>query len=116
GEATMTGLKLAPDGKIYFNSLYTGALGTINYPNLTGAAVGFVQNAISLSPGTHCISGLPNIVPIFDFNPDTTYSSRNLFPPCFSGNVFLTATDATPGWDYLWNDGVTGPARIVRDT
>lgn len=112
-DASMTGLKLGPDNKIYFHSTAgDGVLGRINYPNLGGTSCLPVQNAVSLFPGTTIISGLPNNVPIFDFDLDTATSTHVRYPACLSENLLLEAVNPY-GWDYEWSDGDTGVQHSV---
>lgn len=113
-DASMTGLKLGPDNRIYFHSLAgDGVLGRINYPNLGGAPCQPVQNAVSLFPGTTIISGLPNNVPVFDFDLDTATSAHIRYPACLSENLLLEAVNPY-GWDYQWSDGDTGLQHSVN--
>lgn len=54
-------LQIAPDGKIYCSLNGESFLGAINYPDSTGAACGYVNNAVSLN-GKMCKYGLPNFL------------------------------------------------------
>jgi type IX secretion system substrate protein len=54
-------LQLAHDGKIYVAEHNTSFLGVINYPDSSGSACNYVDNAVSLS-GKICQIGLPNFI------------------------------------------------------
>ncbi|HPE58293.1 MAG TPA: gliding motility-associated C-terminal domain-containing protein [Bacteroidales bacterium] len=80
-------LQLAPDGKIYvarqiqWNIGYP-TIGVINYPDLSGLACDFVDNAIDLYPGTVRL-GLPSFV-LNLFSASITYN-----PDCFGDSTYF---------------------------
>lgn len=59
-------LRLGPNGLIYVTHSGTATLGTISYPDLTGAACQFQDNSVTLS--ATCSFGLPNIVSGYSYN------------------------------------------------
>jgi gliding motility-associated-like protein len=59
---TSTTLQLGPNGKIYKAVNGGTAVDAINFPDSDGAACGYVNNAVQLSPGSVSIFGLPPFV------------------------------------------------------
>lgn len=118
GAASMTDLKIAPNGKIYFkaNDYLAGSpnyLAALNTPNLPGTAAGYTANAVMLLPGTSALGSLPNIVPVFSFSKDTLHSMHYRSDVCFSNSILLEATN-TNGWSYTWSNGDTGSLLVVN--
>ncbi len=118
GAASMTDLKIAPNGEVYFKAAdyLAGSpnyLAALNTPNLPGAAAGYTANAVMLLPGTSALGSLPNVVPVFSFSKDTLHSMHYRSDVCFNNSLLLEATDAD-GWGYTWNDGATGNLRAVN--
>ncbi len=104
-------LKLGPDGKIYFNSDYTGGvMGAIHSPNLSGSSADFQGNAIIMPQGMRTRSGLPNVIAAL--KQDTVSSVRVDTIPCFTSRTHLEAVHQD-GFDYIWNDSVLSPQREV---
>ncbi len=102
-------IKLAPDGKIYFNEGQTGIIHAINFPDLAGTACQPMANVLLLLPGTQAILGFPNDVPAVI--PDTFYGSAAA-EICPGGGSFQIRAD-TPGHAYTWDNGDTGSIRTV---
>lgn len=103
-----THVKTAPDGKVYF--FQSGSsLGSIDFPNLAGTAAQYTATAITLQAGTNGGFGLPNIVPVLQI--DSLLSRHNVVV-CNNDTLTLSA-DSLSGWEYTWNDGLTGPDREV---
>lgn len=103
-------LRTGPDGRLYVVNAYWGAVGylhRIDYPNLAGAACQFVEDAVTLLPGTGCLLGLPNEVITFGM-PDTAGTFTDTFI-CTTG-VLKAREEAG---SYLWDDGSTGRERTV---
>lgn len=112
GNVSMTDLKLAPNGKIYFGTGATNSLGALNAPNLPGASAQYAANVVSLAAGTSMQMSLPNIVPKFSFSKDTIHTSQSRSDVCFNNSILLSATN-NAGWDYQWSDGTTGMQHSV---
>lgn len=107
--------KLAPDGKIYVTKVYGSQfLDRIDFPNLSGAAVQYTPNAVTLLQGTATI-------PVMYFSnyvakahvhaSDTVYTSTDICLP--AGDSVLLVVDT--GFNFLWNDGQTGRVRTVHN-
>lgn len=108
--ASVAALQLAPNGKIYVAQLFHNYLGVINSPNLSGAAVGYVDQGLSLG-STLSYFGLPNILPSLikapltftqdlacntvSFSPPATYSPGA--PSCVTGGNTVSSVS--------WNFG-----------
>jgi len=98
----ITGLQLAPDGKIYAVH-YKGNYGNsnlcvINKPNEAGTACDFVQNGFSLG-GKNAIEGLP--LSVVYFNPlDFTFSNT-----CSGDSTSFSPINTADGETYAWNFG-----------
>ena len=100
-------LQLAPDGKIYMARLNQNYLGVINNPDLAGPACNFVNNGLTLAPGTLSHWGLPNFIPgsisvfqppIVNLGNDTTICTPSI------------ALNASTGCaTYAWHDGSQSP-------
>lgn len=111
GGLQFVNLKAGPDDKIYFGSS-SSRLGVIRFPNLRGQACEFTPNAILLpgNPGISSNPALPNAVPVLQKEIITTSQT---FAPRFTDTLAVNA-QVQSGSDYLWNDGLTGPDRIIR--
>jgi hypothetical protein len=60
GNYYLTDMRLGPDAKMYFNNQKsTDSISVISHPNLSGAACGFMPDAIGLLPGDSVWFGLP---------------------------------------------------------
>lgn len=101
-------LKAGPDGRVYFSNAGGTFIGSINQPNLTGAASAVVSNAVALIPGTIGYYGLPNeIVLVKDTNTSRTYDLL----VCFRDSLLLQGNPT--GFNYQWEDGTTSSDRMV---
>lgn len=107
-----TYLKLAPNGKIYFRSTNARVLGAIDFPNLAGTACQYVENAVTLLPGTSADEKFPNVVPVMIR--DTAAKNSREVTICFSDSAELQA-DAG-GFDYFWSNGAAGATTVVRSS
>jgi PKD repeat protein len=99
---------LGPDGKIYC-SLYTAThLGVINYPNLLGAACGYVDNGPSLN-GRSCYLGLPNYnQSIFNANPSPQSgftASDSAICQKFCMSFYDTSLNSPTSWQWTFEGG-----------
>src|SRR5690606_28109161 len=104
-------LKLGPDGKIYFLALTNlpPSIGTINFPNLAGAACGFTPGALPIPIGAEPYSGFPNVVPVIVEHWDTVFTTSSDTALCFAMEYMITPPDTTGG-HYRWNTGDTTPS------
>ncbi len=112
GDATMTSIKLGPDGKLYLKSS-DNFIGSINNPNYGGANCDYTPNVIRLAAGTSIHSGLPNQVPEFNFSKDTMSSRVSVSDMCFNNSMKLSA-NKEDGWTYVWSDGAQGKDHVVQ--
>ncbi len=116
GDCGATDIKLGPDGKVYFRfAAYFGggsSFGVIHNPNLQGPAAGYEADVFRVLATSNFDLGLPNIVPVFNFDPDTIYSSSVHIASCFPSGVRLSASDLS-GWEYIWNDNTAGGEKTV---
>ncbi|HKR05946.1 MAG TPA: T9SS type A sorting domain-containing protein [Bacteroidia bacterium] len=85
-------LQSAPDGKIYYAKYQDTTLGCITNPNASGSACGYVEDYVTLTPGSSQI-GLPNFVTscFCNYNTGTTFknpqgSEISIFPNPSNGN------------------------------
>jgi hypothetical protein len=96
--AMLSDLKLGPDNKIYLGLGFNfDSLDVIDSPNIAGTNCHFVQNAISLVPGTRASWGLPNeyVKPICDLGVKQTTENENVFnvyPNPSNGNFTISGT------------------------
>ena len=108
-----TDLKLAPDSKIYLNSLdntYSGTLDCISAPNATGLACNYITGAVFLAPGSTTAFGLPNVYMDVAAS-DTTYGHTDTAVCITAGSsVIITAPS---GSAYSWYDGTTAATHTV---
>ncbi|MFT3908742.1 MAG: gliding motility-associated C-terminal domain-containing protein [Ferruginibacter sp.] len=75
-------IMLGPDDKIYICEEGKSYVSVVNQPNLSGAACGYVFNALPLTTGTGCAFGLTNNLYYVDHAtgcPQQVYSSHNVF-------------------------------------
>ncbi|MBE0639657.1 MAG: PKD domain-containing protein, partial [Bacteroidales bacterium] len=96
-------LQLAPDGKIYVArqiawNIGVPNIGVINYPDLPGLACNFVDNAISLQPGTVRL-GLPNFA-LTLFSASISYE-----PDCFGDSTYFQVQSMYQVDSIHWNFG-----------
>lgn len=108
-------IKRAPDGKVYYciRSSDTGiALSVINFPNLAGTACQVVVNGFPLAPGTSSLFGLPNLTMIAGKR--HFYTAQTDTVNCKTSHL-MTAGNLT-GINYIWEDGSTGPTRLVTSS
>lgn len=111
--ASLSQLQLAPNGKIYFNGNYISKLGTIDNPNLSGAACGWNPQSTNLLNGTNVNSALQNTImkPVM-LSGDTFSVAWKDTLICRNDQATLTARAG--GADYRWNDGITGAQRTIN--
>lgn len=115
GSTEWTQLKLAPNGKIYLQNnsatqLSSATLGVIQFPNLSGAAVQYIANAVQLYPASTMRGGLPNPVPKLFV--DTQYTIIDDTADCFTAAHTIQASILS-GYDYQWDNGDTVTNRAV---
>lgn len=107
-----THLKLAPNGKIYFQGSYSGSafdrMSVINQPDMPGMACAPQSDAVTLQLGTGIWLGLPNSIVIAKKDTVTSFTNHT----ACAQQLTLNPADAS-GWDYTWNDGFTGTSRTV---
>lgn len=110
------GMRLGPDGKIYFSAYLqnTGPWGwwisSIDAPNLVGAACQYDS-----MPQYGMIYGnFPNEVPVLSAYTDTLGTKAQVYL-CYQETKQLQASDTTDttSADYMWQDSVTGSRRVV---
>ncbi len=106
GASAFSHLKLAPNGKIYFQSSGSrNILSAIDFPDLAGSGSQFVSKAITLLPGTTAGPGLPNVVSVV-VRDTATPASTFIQAPCWVNRSEGYALHiGTEGWDYQWNTG-----------
>lgn len=111
--ASLSQLQLGPNGKIYLNGGYISKLGTIENPDLLGAAAGLSVQSTNLLTGTNVNYALQNTI---------------MKPMMLTGDTFriawkdtllckddvATVTARTGGVDYQWNDGIAGAQRTIN--
>ena len=107
GSCSFSQLRLARDGKIYFQTdNTTGSLGVIANPNATGAACQFTGAAVSLLFTTGMNEGLPAEV-VKALPPDTALGKRT--DTAFCAGLQSMLLEASPGFSgYRWNNGTPG--------
>lgn len=99
-------IQLAVDEKIYIAQSNT-RLGVIRFPNRKGAACGFQENAIDISPASAGL-GLPSHLNDILGNPDNGFN-YTIADPC-SGEVQFNASSNLPpllSWEWDFGDGQT---------
>lgn len=103
-------LQRAVDGKIYLAALGTQSLHVINNPNAAGAAMNFVLNGQSISPGTSRL-GLPNYINLYTRVPYSALSNTVACqtvsfssPPLPTFSSGCSASPYPPN-AYSWNFG-----------
>jgi gliding motility-associated-like protein len=81
-------LQLAPDGKIYIAKYDMTFIGAIHFPDKAGKACGYEPEAIQIPLDTirFCLSGLPNFISTYLYNPelyppDPIFEMPNVFTP-----------------------------------
>ncbi len=121
---TESGLKTAPDGKIYFHyekTLDNGTmfptrvandneLGVIQQPNVTGAGCNVsTVPVLTMMPGTftNSLSYFPNETGIL--NIADTVSGKQVV--CLKDSALLAASDQT-GYSYVWHNGAGSAATV----
>lgn len=111
--ASISQLQLAPNGKIYLNGGYISKLGTIENPDLLGAAAGLSVQSTNLLAGTNVNSALQNtIMKPMMLTGDTFSIAWKDTLMCQGDEATITARSG--GVDYLWNDGVQGAQRSIN--
>lgn len=109
----ITDLKLAPDGKIYFfRHFITGrVLGSLESPNLVGAAADFRDTSLILPQGSTVYHGLPNEIIVAPLQADTTFSRLDT-AICKVGDSLVIAIPADAS-EVLWSDNDTSKTRTL---
>ena len=113
GQGFSGAIKRAPDGKVYYciRTFDTGvALNVIKFPNLAGTACQNIANGFPLATGTGSLFGLPNLTMIATLK--HYYNSRT--DTAFCVNSYLMEANNLNGINYLWENGSTGPTRLVN--
>ncbi len=110
GVLAFPALKRGPDGKIYCANNGKSSLNVIKQPDSAGLACQYTPEGFSLSPGTRSILGLPNSTTIVTSRTFTRSQTDTFY--C-KKQIVLTAID-TSGINYIWDDGSTGPSRIIN--
>lgn len=111
--ALLSQLQLGPNGKIYLNGGYISKLGTIEYPDLSGAAAGLSVQSTNLLAGTNVYYALQNtIMKPMMLTGDTFSVAWKDTLICNGDEAIVTAR--TGGVDYHWNDGLTGAQRTIN--
>lgn len=115
--ASLTGIRLGPDDKVYVGGtsllglLPGGNLHRIDNPNVAGAGAGLTLNALALAPGSMSAFGLG--VATVEVPPaDTTFATHSL-TLCAPQTATDLSVTQDPGYTYLWDDGATGATRNV---
>lgn len=104
-------LKLGPDGKIYF-PYGNQFLGRIDLPNNAGFSCNLVPEAVEMLPGQETYVGLPNVVTVIPR--DTFLNTQTVSAPCWANvNLAVLSPADESGWDYVWQDRVTGSRRSI---
>jgi len=98
-------LKLAPDNKIYVTGYGVSYLDCISNPNAPGTLCGYISHADTLSPGSSCNFGLPNLF-VSVTALDTTYAVFDTAVCIPAGDSIIISAHDT-GFSYLWNDSIT---------
>lgn len=108
------GMRLGPDGKIYFLLYGPGQyeLGSINTPDQLGAACQFDSIAIIFPQGVEPEVYFPNEVPVLAAFTDTVETKKQDYI-CYNGTKKLQATDTTSTTGYLWQDSLSGNCRVT---
>lgn len=115
----LVSLKLAPDGKIYFQGTSESSHGDtvfsrIAAPDMSGTACQFEPDILTLLTGSRMQLNLPNEVPYI--NMDTLPGIvQAIAGPCFANinATTLQAANDTTGWDYTWSTGDVGASLPV---
>lgn len=111
--ASLSQLQLGPNGKIYLNGGYIAKLGTIEQPNLLGAAAGLSVQSTNLLAGTNVNYALQNTIMKPMMLTGDTFSIAWKDTTLCRGDL-ATVTARTGGVDYHWNDGLTGAQRTIN--
>ncbi len=111
--ASLSQLQLGPNGKIYLNGGYISKLGTIENPDLLGAAAGLSVQSTSLLTGTNVNYALQNTVMKPMVMTGDTFSIAWKDTLICTGDQ-VTVTARAGGVDYHWNDGLAGAQRSIN--
>ncbi len=108
GTTPYCGLRLGPDGKIYFPSSST-SLGSISAPNTLGAGCGYAAGVLSLASGTSFNFEFTNLYYAFTGGTaDTTFRRHDTTTCVPTTGISITApTMSAAVVHYYWDDGVT---------
>lgn len=91
-------MQIAPDGRLYVCINFQNYVGFIPNPNVLGPGCGFVQNGLSLAPGTASFYGLANF-PQDVFIPRFTRTDTSV---CVGSQIQIGLAPRT-GYTYLWS-------------
>ncbi len=94
---TRQALQLGPDNKIYVAS---NPLSVINSPNLSGAACGFQENALTI-PNAEILAGLPNWI----YSIASSANSINFTGSCLNSNTQFSLQNTAGVQSVSWNFG-----------
>lgn len=112
--SAITDIRLAPDSVIYFNRQFqnTNIIGSINHPNLTGAAADFRDTTFTLPGIAKVYYGFPQTVIIDNAAGDSSFNLvlDTLLCP-ISDSVTLSTPDGA--YDIQWSNGSTGSSISV---
>jgi PKD repeat protein len=110
------GMQLGPDGKIYIARTGQNFVSCISTPNVVGTGCGFVNNALTLSPGTNCQLGLINFVPwaMTSTLPQFVSLGSDTALNC-TAPITLTVNSACNS-TYLWSNNSTNNSITVSTT
>ncbi len=111
--AMLSQLQLGPNGKIYLNGGYISKLGTIENPDLLGAAAGLSVQSTNLLSGTNVNYALQNTIMKPMMLTGDTFSIAWKDTLICNGDQ-ATVTARAGGVDYHWNDGLTGAQRTIN--
>ncbi|HZV71284.1 MAG TPA: hypothetical protein VFG10_17135 [Saprospiraceae bacterium] len=110
-------LQMGTDMKIYMVRNLSQFVDVIHQPDIAGTGCQYEEHSIDLLPGTLGQLGLPNFAPYSFFH--DTLSSRSLGndTTICDGNSILLSVLAGKNCPstYEWNDGTTGPEKIVSE-
>lgn len=106
GNSSYYGIQLGPDGKIYLAGIGV-TLGTINRPDVKGTGCNYVNDQITLSPGSSFLS-LPAYINDLSANPTNGFT-YSILDSCAGRVQFngITSMSGTITWEWDFGDGNT---------